>query len=175
MVQTNLTENLMINLLHVNTSSNYPPQIIRHLPTSTANILSKNLSNIEILNSVKVEYEISLENNGYHVIKLSYTKRRRNKSKYNRGQKIIWFNPPYSQNVITNVAKRFMNLLDHHFSKSSKLHKMFNRNTVKVSYSCRENISCNFRTTSTCPLNGQCQSQEIIYKCTTATSVKCSR
>ena len=76
-------------------------------------------------------------------------------------------------------------------AKSNKLHKIFKRNTVKVSYSCTENISsimsshnkkllknvalntkpCNCRTKSTCPLNGQCQSQDIIYKCTVSTSV----
>ena len=30
---------------------------------------------------------------------------------------------------------------------------------------------CNSRTKSTCPLNGQCQTQDIIYKCTVSTSV----
>ena len=109
--------------------------------------------------------------------------------KHNRSRNIFWFNPPYSQNVITNVAKRFVNLCDHHFPKSNKLHKIFNRNTVKLSYSCTENIFsiisshskkliknnapnknlCNCRTKSTCPLNGQCQSQDKIYKCTVST------
>ena len=80
--------------------------------------------------------------------------------------------------------------MDHHFPKSNKLHKIFNRNTVKVSYSCTDNISsiisshskklmknnapntkpCNCRTKSKCPLNGQCKSQDIIYKCTVETS-----
>ena len=62
---------------------------------------------------------------------------------------------------------------------------------MKVSCSCTENISsiisshnkkliknhapntkpCNCRTKSTCPLNGQCKSQDKIYKCTVSTSV----
>ena len=108
-----------------------------------------------------------------------------------RSGNIIWFNPPYNQNVITNTTKHFLNLLHHHFSKFNKLHKIFNRNTVKVSYSCTENISsiissykkkliqnnapntkpCNCRTKSTCLLNGQCQSQDIIYKSTVSTAV----
>ena len=91
--------------------------------------------------SAKVEYENALENSRYHSIKLNYTQIRENKSKHNRSQNIIWFNPPYSQNVIISVAKRFLNLLDHHCPKSSKQRKIFNRNTVKVSYSCIENIS----------------------------------
>ena len=28
---------------------------------------------------------------------------------------IIWFNPPFSRNVSTNVAKKFLQLLDKHF------------------------------------------------------------
>ena len=129
------------NLLCVNTSSNQSPQIIKELPTSTAKRLSKNSSIIEIFNSAKVEYENALENSGYHSIKLNYTQTKENKSKHNRSRNIIWFNPPYSRNAITNVAKSFLNLLDHHFPKSNKLHKIFNRNTVKVSYSYTESIS----------------------------------
>ena len=126
-------------LLHVNASSNHPPHPktnIKQIPISIAKRLSKNLSSIEIFNSVKVEYENALERCRYHSVKLNCTQTRENKPKHNRSQNIIWFNPPYSQNVITNVAKRFLNLLDHHFPKSNKLHKILNRITVKVSYSC---------------------------------------
>ena len=83
-------------------------------------------------------------------------------------------------------AKRFLNLIDQHVPKSNKLHPIFNRNTVKVSYSCTQNMSCmlkshnkkvinkdikelkscNCRVKSDCPLNGQCQVTDIIYKCT---------
>ena len=55
-------------------------------------------------------------------------------------------NPPFSRNVTTNVAQRFLNLLDIHFPKSNKLHKIFNRNTVKVSYCCTENLSSIIKT-----------------------------
>ena len=33
-----------------------------------------------------------------------------------------------------------------HFSKSNKLHRIFNRNTVKVSYCCTENLSSIIKT-----------------------------
>ena len=115
------------------------PQIIKQLRISKVKRLSKNSSSIEIFNSAKVEYEIALDNSGFHSIKLNYTQTRENKSKHYRNQNMIWLNPPYSQNVITNVEKRFSNLLDHHFPKSNKLHKIFN--TVKISYFCTENIS----------------------------------
>ena len=55
----------------------------------------------------------------------------------------LWvsLNPPFSWKLTSNVTIRFFNLLDLHFPKSSKLQKTFNRNTVKVSYYCTENLS----------------------------------
>ena len=44
----------------------------------------------------------------------------------------VWFNSSYSRGVITNVAKRVLQLLDLHFPPSNKFHKIFNRNNVKV-------------------------------------------
>ena len=41
---------------------------------------------------------------------------------------------------------QILNLLDIHFPKSNKLHKIFNRNTVKVSYCCTENLSSIIKT-----------------------------
>ena len=117
---------------------------------------------------------------------LIYTGKKDIKQKRNRSRSIIWFNPPFNKNVYTNVAKRVLNLIDQHFPKSNKLHAIFNRNAVKVSYSCTQNMSrmikshnkkminkdvkesksCNCRVKSECPLNGQCQVTDIIYKCT---------
>ena len=63
------------------------------------------------------------------------------------------------------------------------MHKIFNRNTVKISYSCLRNISsiisshnrnilspkqksfgCNCRVKNECSLNGECQTQSVIYR-----------
>ena len=53
----------------------------------------------------------------------------------------IWFNPPFSRAVFTNVGKRFFQLLRHHFPPCNKLHKIFNMNTVKVSYCCNQHVA----------------------------------
>ena len=58
----------------------------------------------------------------------------------NRKRKVIWFNPPYSKSVTTNVGRYFLNLVEKHFPKLHKLQKIFNKNTVKVSYSCLPNV-----------------------------------
>ena len=173
-------------LLYVNTSSNHPPQVIKQLPISTSNRLSNNSSNKQVFYISKGEYEKALRKSGYKNVSLIYTDKKEIKQKRNLSRSIIWFNPPFNKNVSTNVAKRFLNLLDQHFPKSRKLHAIFNRKTVKVSYSWTQNMSsmikshnkkvinkdvkesklCNCRVKSECPLNGQCQATDIIYQCT---------
>ena len=48
--------------------------------------------------------------------------------------------PLYSCAVITNVAKKFFQLLDLHFLPSKKFHKILNTNNVKESYCCTQNV-----------------------------------
>ena len=36
--------------------------------------------------------------------------------------------------------KTFLTLIDKHFPKNKRLSKIFNRNTIKVSYSCLPNV-----------------------------------
>ena len=50
------------------------------------------------------------------------------------------FNPPYSKNVQTNVAKTFLNLIKKKFPPNHNLHPIFNKNNMKVSYCCMPNM-----------------------------------
>ena len=56
-----------------------------------------------------------------------------------KGNKMC-FNPPYSTNIVTKVGKHSLSLLDKHFTQPSKFQKVFNRSTVKISYSCIPNM-----------------------------------
>ena len=58
-----------------------------------------------------------------------------------RKRNITWFNPPFSDNVSTNIGRKILNLLDKHFPPDHKLHPICNRSCVKVSYSCMPNMS----------------------------------
>ena len=101
--------------------------------------------------------------------------------------------PPFSKNVKTNIAGNFLCLIDKHFPPNHKLHKIFNRNTVKVSYSCMNNVKsiiskhntritgkskpqcevidpCTCRDKKTCPLQEKCMTKDIVYKATVTTS-----
>ena len=170
-------------LLYISTSSNHPPQVIRQLPNSINKRLYKNSSNKEVFNSVKQEYKMALKKSGYNS-NLKYINQNKQRSTNKRSRNIIWFNPPFSQTVKTNVAKKFFHLLDKQFSKAHLSHRVFNRNTVKVSYSCMNNISqiikqhkkhvskkkeiqtpkCNCRNKNDCPMNGNCKVNNVIYK-----------
>ena len=127
--------------------------------------------------------EKSLQGSGCKTL-MSYaeTKTKTNK---NGSQNIIWFNPPFSQNVKTNIGKIFLKLTKKHFPNHHRLHKIFNRNTIKLSNSCMSNMSsfikqhnrnilsspqnsekrsCNCRNKNNWPLAGNCFKTCIIYR-----------
>ena len=60
-----------------------------------------------------------------------------NEKNKTRMRKMTWFNPPFNINVVANVAKTFLALID---KQNKRLSKIFNRNTIKVSYSCLSNV-----------------------------------
>ena len=68
-----------------------------------------------------------------------HTRNKVNSKKKNRSRNIIWFNPPYTQSVKTNIAAKGLSLMDKHFGKSNQ-NKYFNRKTIKLSYSCMPNM-----------------------------------
>ena len=72
---------------------------------------------------------------------LQYKAETSNLSVPRRRRKIIWFNAPYNAKVATNVAHKFLLLVDKHFPAGSPLNKHFNRNIIKVSYSCMPNMA----------------------------------
>ena len=110
------------------------------LPKSINQRLSKNSSNPEIFGKAKIDYEKALKDSGNKSVNLTF-KKPSEKQNRTRSRKITWFNPPFNKSVTTSVAKRFLNLVHRHFPKTNTLHKTFNRNTIKVSYSCTENMA----------------------------------
>ena len=172
---------------YVHKDSNHPPAITKQLPISIESRLSNLSSSKQIFEESAKPYQESLNKCGYKH-QLTYTPNSLSSppKNSNRKRKIIWFNPPYSKSVVTNVGKCFLNLISKHFPPHHKFRKLFNRNTVKVSYSCMQNMSskisqhnrkvlsmnmtnnknertCNCRNKDQCPLNGKCLEREILY------------
>ena len=101
-----------------------------------------------------------------------------------RNRNVIWYNPLFSKNVKTNIAKQFLHLLDKHFGRNHKYHKILNRNNVKISYSCMDKMTniisihnknvtnsdsktngktYNCWNKSNCPLGNKCLTNKIAY------------
>ena len=60
--------------------------------------------------------------------------------KTKRKRKVIYFNPPYSLGVSTRIGAIFLKIFDKCFAKPNPLYKIFNRDTVKVSYRTTPNM-----------------------------------
>ena len=58
----------------------------------------------------------------------------------NRKRNIIWYNPPFNNQVSTNIGKEFFKLLRKYFPKENKFNKLFNKNNIKISYGCTRNM-----------------------------------
>ena len=97
---------------------------------------------------------------------------------------IIWFNPPYSKLLKTNIGKYFFRLLNKHFPPGHKLYKIFSNNTLKLSYSCMSNLKakidghnkkmlettpppktklCNCLKKEKWPMRGACLTESLLY------------
>ena len=99
--------------------------------------------NQHMFNNATVVYQEAMQKSGYHnqlkyqhssspTIPAKTKKRNRNK---------LWFNPPFSEHVKTNIGKTFLNLFEKHFPSRHCLHNICNKNTVKISYSCMPNMA----------------------------------
>ena len=83
--------------MYIHISSNYPPEIIKHLPDSVEERLTNNSCNKQVFNSAKPEYEKALKGSGYKNVNLKYRARKEHRKKNNQKRKVIWFNPLYSK------------------------------------------------------------------------------
>ena len=124
---------------YINVYSNHPPNIIKAFPNRISQQISNISSDKATFNNAAPSYNDALCASGCKENLIDQPDL--TASKKVRQRKITWFNPPYSVNVETNSGKTFLKLFDKHFLKTSKLHKIFNRNNVKVSCSCLPNFA----------------------------------
>ena len=128
--------------LYINRHSNHPPPIIRELPISVNKRINSLSCNREVFYNAAPLYNHALKHSNFdfHLNYESPPTHRNTSTRQNRQRNVIWFNPPYSKNVKTNIARDFLRLLDKHFPHSHKLYSIFNRHTVRISYSCTGNM-----------------------------------
>ena len=92
-----------------------------------------------------------------------------------------------SRNVKTNVGAKFLRIISRNFPADHPLHKVINKNTVKVSYRCMPNLkkqidrhnsqvlntranltdagcNCQVNRRGACPLPGRCTTPSVVYR-----------
>ena len=96
--------------LYVHKDSNHPPNIIKNIPESINKRLSSISCNEGVFKEAAPKYQEALDKSGYNY-KLKYNpSNEQSKKNRNRQRNITWFNPPYSENVATNVGKNFLDI-----------------------------------------------------------------
>ena len=153
-------------------------------------------SNEQVFNEAIAPYQQALEESGYDFkLKFDPQPRRATRKSKARKRKITWYNPPRDSNVKTNLGRKFLLIVDKCFPKNHPLNKIFNRHTLKLSYSCMPNMkavisshnknmlaqdgataaplqqprTCNCRNRPECPLQGNCMQENVVYQATVAT------
>ena len=154
-------------------------------------MLSKNSSSKEEFDMVKEDYQASLTKSGYKKV-IEFNPHTEKKKTHRRDRIVTYFNPPWSDNCTTNIAEKYLKLIDkyHEEFKGTPLEKIFSRATMKVAYSTTRNMKahiaahnrkilskteelsegCNCRENGDpCPLGGQCLQGPMVYKATVTT------
>ena len=174
------------NPTYVNKTSSHPPSVIKEIPRSVQDRLSMlSSSNVEF-DEAAPPYKEDLKKAGYED-EIKFQKPEKGKKK-NRSRKKIWFNPPFSLTVKTNVTKMYVEIIDKAFPAGQPyLKKLFNRNNMGISYSTTQNmgaiisshnkkilkqgqekdileVKCNCNEKDDCPLEGHCLEKEIVYQ-----------
>ena len=179
--------------LYINMRSNHPPNIKKQLPKMVESRLSMNSCDEDAFKNAAPNYEKAWKDSGYSSTKLQFV-RDKLPAKKNRKRKILWFNPPFNSAVITNIDKEFFRLLQKHFPSHHQLHKICNKNSVKLNYCCTPNIKsiitghynkllhtsdnpkraaverCKCRSPYNCPLDDNCCVSSVVYKATLTSS-----
>ena len=128
-------------LLYVLRLSNHPPAMLKNIPQNIKKWLSYISSTKQVFNEPIAPYQQALEESGYdYKLKCDPQARRATRKSKARKRKIAWYNPPWDSNVKTNLGRKFLPLVDKCFPKHHPLNKIFNRHTLKFSYSCMPNM-----------------------------------
>ena len=129
-----------------NTSSSHPTALIRSIPDGVFT------SNKELFIQETPYYHAVMDRAG-HKEKLT-CKVEDNAVETGselRGRGIIWFNPPWSSNIRTNVGGKFISLVKKHFP----LNTIFNLKKLKVSYRTTSNMGSIIKTNNKKILSGR--------------------
>ena len=127
--------------LYIHSQSNHPPMIIKNLPASINKRLSTISCNKEVFEKAAPIYQEALKKSGHdHILEFDPEANKEKTKTKCRKRNITWFNPPFNKSTKTNVGSRFLKFVDECFPYGHPLRKICNRNTLKLSYKCTQNL-----------------------------------
>ena len=170
-------------LMYVNRQSNHPPSVTKSIPAMVVQRLCRLSKTKSDFDNYAPEYINELNASGYRTDELKFEKPA--KKKRTRKRNAIFFHPPFCRSVKTKIGRIFRDLISKHFTPDHVFYKIFNKNTIKISYSCLPNMktimnahkskilniqentsgrNCNCRKPNECPVGGNCLKKNIIYQ-----------
>ena len=173
---------------YVHKDSNHWSKTIESIEKGVNVRLNKLSSNQKVFEEEIPSYREALQKSGHSGDSLKWNPEINNniKKKRVRRRKVHWCNIPYSSNVDQPMGRMVLQAVDKWFPKNHFLHRFYNRNTIKVSYSTTRNLkaivdahnrkilnppeqekdrcNCQKNKKKDCPIPGQCQARNIIYK-----------
>ena len=189
MVPINHTRNPTVALSTLKKHPTIPRPFLRTSPAQFRRDKPQSPAPKKCLTKPRATTKGALADAGYSE-QLAYNNNDHSKPRFTRKRRrrIVWYNPPYSKSVATNIGQEFLKLLQLHFPKQHPLHSIFNWNTVKLSYSCSTNMdnilkahnakillkdenkdddkTCNCRDKATCLVENKCLATNVVYKAT---------
>ena len=118
-------------ITYINTSSNHPPQIIKHLTQTISEKLFKNSSSAEVFEESELDYEEALKKCGCKA-RLQYIEPNLQQNNQKKNPENHLVQPNFQFQCKNKIGKNVFAINGH---------KIFNGNSVKVSYSRTQNIS----------------------------------
>ena len=139
MAPTDHTGRMTLSLcMYIHHDSNHPPHVKKQMVKMIGRRISDLSSNENIFNQSAPIYNQALKNSGFHE-EIQFLKRTEPVAR-GRKRKVIYFHPPWSDQIETKIGQSFLNLLDKHFPRGTELYHFFSRQKVKVSYSNLPNV-----------------------------------
>ena len=176
------------NIKYIHVHSNHPKHIKDQIPMMQEVRLSTNSSTQQAFMDAAPPYNEAIARSGFnHTLTYKPNTNRAYKKK-RKGRSILWFNPPFSSEVTTNITRLFLNMLSKHFPSGTELHKILNKNNVKISYCTTQNMksivdshnrkilagkkheedqglcNCLKSRKGNCPLQGKCLTKNLVYR-----------
>ena len=187
---------------YVHCQSNHPPAVLANIGLGVNKRLSMLNSNQELFDQAVPVYQEALRRSKHtHQLEFNKDVYRPSPTGFNllaepakrrRRRNVIWFNPPFSLNVDTNIGGQFLSLIDRCFPKGTIMGKVFNRSNLKISYRTCPNMkqvlsshnkkvlaaskpkveerSCDCpkakQEAGECPLQGRCLDRNNVYQAT---------